>query len=110
MMMLFKFREHRQSMDNNFIILYHQTSAGKAKVGMVTSISTIGGTHASMVSIVSFTMGREELKEHFLGCKWALCSKDFCKMANKGARPSITTFFGMTPHNFLPLFAVNERC
>jgi hypothetical protein len=102
MMMLFKFKEHRQSMDNNFVVLYHQMSAGKVKVGVVTSVLTVGGMCTSMASIVSFTMGREELKEHFLGCKWALCSKDFHKTADKGARPSITTFISMTPHNFLP--------
>jgi len=109
-MMLFKFREHGQSMDNNFVVLYHQTSAGKAKVSMVTSILTVGRTHTSTVSIVSFTMGGEELKEHFSGCEWALCSKDFHKTANKGAHPSITTFVGMTPpFSYPPLYCEGKQ-
>ncbi len=46
--------------------------------------SCSGTCHSTTTTLVSFTMGGEELKERFLGCKWAACSKDFRKMANKG--------------------------
>jgi len=35
-------------MDNNFVVLFPQTLEGKKKVGVVMSISTIGGANTSM--------------------------------------------------------------
>jgi hypothetical protein len=42
MLLLFDSREHGQSMDNNYVVLYHQEAGAKRKVGVVTSITTVG--------------------------------------------------------------------
>jgi hypothetical protein len=100
--MLFDSREHGQSMDNNFIVLYHQEAGAKRKVSIVTSATTVGGSHSATPLIVCFTIDKEELKEHFSGCNWPTCAKDFHKASDKGSQPSITTFVGTDPPIYDP--------